>query len=331
MLDVLFLSSADVERIIDMKRVIELVEVAFKEKGLKRVQMPPKSYLYFTKYDGDLRTMPAYIESLDVASVKIVNSHPSNPIKYGLPTVMATLVLIEPSTGRPLSIMDGTIITRFRTGAAAAVATKHLYGFGKNARVGIIGAGTMASYIIEALIHVIRIDELKVYDKIFNKAKGLVETIRKKFDIEAKATETAYDAVRSSDVITTITPSRNPIVAANWIREGMHINAMGADAPGKQELDPEILKKAKIVVDDYEQAIHSGEVNVPISQGIIKPSDIYAELGEIVAGLKKGREKPEELTIFTSTGLAIQDTVTAWHVYQEAIRKDIGKKITMLT
>lgn len=331
MLEVLFLSSVDIENVIDMGKVIELVEIVFKEKGLKRVQMPPKSYLYFTKYGGDLRTMPAYIESLDIASVKIVNSHPSNPLKYGLPTVMAIIVLIEPSTRRPLSIMDGTTITRFRTGAAAAVATKYLYGFGKNACVGIIGAGAMAPYIIEALTHVLKIDVLKVHDMVFEKAKKLAETIKEKFNIETKAVETAREATQGSDVIVTVTPSRKPVVIASWVREGVHINAMGADAPGKQELDPQILKKAKIVVDDYEQAIHSGEVNVPITQGIIKPSDIYAELGEVVAGLKKGRERPEEITVFTSTGLAIQDAITAWYVYQQAMKRGIGKNIDILT
>jgi alanine dehydrogenase len=331
MLEVLFLSSADVEKVIDMKKVVDYVEIAFREKGLKKVQMPPKSYLYFTKYDGDLRTMPAYIESLDIASVKIVNSHPLNPLKYNLPTVMATIVLIEPSTGKPLSIMDGTIITRYRTGAAAAVATKHLYGFGKSARVGIVGAGAMAPYTIEALLHVISITELKVHDIIFDKAKKLVEIVKEKFNVSAKAVASVYEATQDADIIITITPSRSPIVLASYIKEGVHINAMGADAPGKQELDPEILKKAKIVVDDYEQAIHSGEVNVPISQGIIKPSDIYAELGEIVAGLKKGREGDREITVFTSTGLAIQDTVTAWYVYQEAEKRGIGKKLCILT
>ena len=251
MIDVLILSSSDIEKVIDMKRVIELVEFAFREKGLKRVQMPPKQYLFFTKYGGDLRTMPAYIESLDIASVKIVNVHPMNPTKHGLPTVMAVIVLVDPSTGKPLSIMDGTIITRYRTGAAAAVATKYLYG-GREGCVGLVGAGVMAQYIIEALTYVIKISLLKIYDIVGEKAKNLAQLASKRFGIEAKAVDSAKEAVLNADVIVTITPSRKPIVMNEWIKEGVHINAMGADAPGKQELDPEILKRAKIVVDDYE-------------------------------------------------------------------------------
>ena len=330
MIDILFLSSSDVEKVIDMGRVIELIEVVFREKGLKRVQMPPKQYLYFNKYDGDLRVMPAYIEFMDVAAVKIVNSHPTNPSKYGLPTVMAIIELVDPSTGRPLAIMDGTVITRYRTGAAVAIATKYLY-WGKQAIVGLIGAGTMAYYIIEALNHIIKINELKVYDIVLDKAKKLTEVVRERFSIDTKAVDSPQKAVDGVDIIVTVTPSRKPIVMVDWVREGIHINAIGADAPGKQELDPKILLKAKIVVDDYEQAIHAGEVNVPITQRILKPENIYGELGEIIARLKKGRERPEEITVFTSTGLAIQDAITAWYVYQEAMKKGIGIKLTLIT
>ncbi|MCC6057827.1 MAG: ornithine cyclodeaminase family protein, partial [Desulfurococcaceae archaeon] len=129
------------------------------------------------------------------------------------------------------------------------------------------------------------------------------------------------------DVLATLTPARAPVVKNEWVREGLHINAMGADAPGKQELDPEILKRAKIVVDDIEQASHSGEINVPLSQGLITLNDVYAELGEIVAGIKKGRESDQEITIFDSTGLAIQDVIVAHYVYTQAIEQGMGLKI----
>ncbi|MEM0026418.1 MAG: alanine dehydrogenase [Ignisphaera sp.] len=329
MVDILFLNANEIEKIIDMKRVIELVEVAFKEKGLKRVQMPPKTYLFFTKYDGDLRTMPAYLESLDIAAVKVVNSHPKNPQRYGLPTVMAVIILVDPSSGKPLSIMDGTVITRYRTGAAAAVATKYLWG-AKEAHVGLVGAGSVAAYSVEALRHVIKIRFIAIYDIDHEKATRLAQNIQNRYGIESRAVESPYEVVKEAEVIVTATPSRSPIIKNEWIGEDVHINAMGADAPGKEELDPLILKRAKIVVDDYDQAIHSGEINVPISSGLLKPSDIYAELGEIVAGLKKGRESDKEITVFTSTGLAVQDAITAWYIYNEAIRKGVGTSLKLL-
>jgi alanine dehydrogenase len=129
------------------------------------------------------------------------------------------------------------------------------------------------------------------------------------------------------DIVVTATPSREPIVKRDWISSGMHINSIGADAPGKEELDPEILKISKIVVDDIEQAAHGGEINVPLSKGIISLKNVYAELGEIVAGFKFGRESIEEITVFCSTGLAIQDAVTAKLVYDKALEKNVGQWI----
>jgi alanine dehydrogenase len=118
-------------------------------------------------------------------------------------------------------------------------------------------------------------------------------------------------------------------VKSEWIREGTHINAIGADAAGKQELESSLLKRVKVVVDDIVQASHSGEVNVPISSGVFSEADIYAELGEVIAGIKPGRENDEEITIFDSTGLAVQDLVTANMVYHKALEKGIGKKMTL--
>lgn len=328
MIEMKVLDYSDVRMILKMNNAIELVEKAFREKGLGRVQMPAKTYLFFDKYNGDLRTMPAYFQHLDIAGVKIVNSHPDNPAKHGLPTVMAVVVLVDPKTGRPLCLMDGTLITGVRTGAAVAVATKYL-ARKSSKTIGVVGAGSMAPYSIEGLHHVLRIDSIKIFDISRNRAERLAREVELNYGISASAVERCSDAVKDVDVLVTLTPSREPIIKDEWIFEGVHINAMGADAPGKEELDPVILKRAKIVVDDLEQAIHSGEVNVPISRGILHPNEIYGELGEVVAGIKPGRVSDSEITIFDSTGLAIQDVITAWHVYEEAERKGIGRKIVL--
>jgi alanine dehydrogenase len=139
--------------------------------------------------------------------------------------------------------------------------------------------------------------------------------------------ETIREAVERADIIVTTTPSRKPLVMNDMVSLGTHLNCIGADAPGKEELDPAILKRAKIVIDDWEQASHSGEINVPISQGVISRENVWAEIGEIVAGLKPGRERQDEITIFTSTGLAIQDAVTAKIAYDKAIKRGIGRFI----
>jgi len=325
-LKIRMLTIDDVKKILTMKDAIELVETAFREKGLKRVQMPPKPYLYFRKYDGDLRIMPSYFEELDEAGVKLVNVHPNNPEKYGLPTVLATILLFDPKTGAPISIMDGTWITAMRTAAATGVATKRLAR--KNAKVvGLIGAGYQASFQLEALHEVVKMESVKVYRRNREKAEKFAKEMSAKLGVNVEATDSVEDAVKGVDILVTVTPVREPIVKNEWITEGMHINAIGADAPGKEELEPEILKRAKIVIDDWEQASHSGEINVPLKNGLITKDDIYATIGEIVGGLKPGRVSDEEITTFDSTGLSLQDVITGWHVYKVAKEKEVGSEI----
>lgn len=327
---VLILTRSEVESLLSMKETIEAVEEAFREKGMDKVQMPPKSYVFFKEFNGDFRVMPAYLESIGAAGVKIVNAHPDNPKKYRLPTVMAIIVLIDPKTGVPLAVMDGTTITNMRTGAAGAVAVKYLAR--KDSRnVAMVGAGVQARTQLLAISEIIKIEEVRVNDVIRKKAEEYCEEMREKLDADFLVFDDTERAVRDADIVITTTPSRKPIVMSEWIAEGVHINAIGADAPGKQELDPAILTRAKVVVDDIEQASHSGEINVPISKGLFKRSQIYAELGEIVTGKKPGRESNEEITIFDSTGLAVQDIATDWLVYRKALERGIGREIDILS
>ena len=322
------LTDREIKPLLEMNEVLEVVEQAFREKGLGRVQMPPKTYLYFERYNGDLRVMPAYMESLDASAVKIVNVHPDNR-KFNLPTVMAVITLIDPKTGAPQAIMDGTEITAARTGAAAGVATKYLAREGAS-RLGIVGAGVQATKQLAFILHVTDLAEVKVYDIIEETKKKFVQKAKQQYqDIEIVAAESVEDAVRDADIISTVTPSRKPLILNEWIEDGTHINAIGADAPGKEELDPAILKRSKLVIDDWNQALHSGEINVPVSKGLINRDDIYGELGEIVAEKKKGRTARNEVTVFDSTGLAIQDTVVAKLVYKKATEKRVGMKIEL--
>lgn len=323
------LNMKEVEQTLSMTDALRLVEQAFVEKSLNRTQMPPKSYLFFQRFSGDLRVMPAYMEELNEAGVKLVNSHPNNPSKYGLPTVIATIVLFDPETGAPISIMDGTFLTAVRTGAASGIATKYLAR--KGARViGMIGAGYQAPFQLEALNEVMKIELVKIFSIIEKDTEALAVRAREKFGLDARSVATVEEAVRDSDVVVTTTPVRAPVVKNEWVTEGMHINAIGADAPGKEELEAKILTRSKIVIDDWEQAIHTGEINVPLSNGTITEENIYAEIGTIAAGTKPGRVSDDEITVFDSTGLAVQDIITAWYVYQLAEEKGIGREFEPL-
>jgi len=329
---VLLLTEKDVKPILLMSEVMEAVEKAFREKALGYVQMPPKIYLSYKKYNGDLRAMPSYLERLEISAVKVVNSHPDNPKKSRLPTVMATVILVNPETGAPLAVMSGTWITAMRTGAAGGIAAKYLAR--KDPKViGLVGAGTQARTQLIALLSLYgRIEEARVWSRSEATREKYVSEMKPLCgeQVEIFPVENVKDAVIDADVIVTTTPSRRPIVSDEWISEGTHITCIGADAPGKEELDPSILTHAKIYVDDWEQASHSGEINVPLTEGIITENDVIGEIGEVVAGLKPGRTSLDEITVFTSTGLAVQDAVTAKLAYDKALADNLGCWIDLL-
>jgi alanine dehydrogenase len=327
----LILSEKNVKKILSLAEVIDAVETAFKMKGLGHAQMPPKQYLFMKKYEGDLRTMPAYLEETDVVAVKVVNSHPQNRKRHGLPTVMAMILLIEPESGAPKALMGGTWITALRTGAAGAIAAKYLAN--PNPKIiGILGAGTQGRTQIMGLQLVFKtIEEVKVWDLNEKAAMKYAKEMQSMYNqIKIVSTKNIAKAVQGADIIVTATPSRKPLVFTEMVEEGMHINCIGADAPGKQELDPNILLKSKVVIDDWSQSSHGGEINVPLAKGIIKEKDIWGDICEIVANLKKGRTSADEITVFASTGLAIQDAAAANVAYQKALKEKIGEQIDIL-
>ncbi|MGD8544182.1 MAG: alanine dehydrogenase [Candidatus Bathyarchaeota archaeon] len=324
---ILLLTEKDVQQLLSIDEVMEVVESAFREKGLGHVQMPAKLYLFYRKHNGDLRTMPSYIEHPGISAVKIVNVHPENRNKYNLPTVMATIILVDPKNGAPLAIMGGAEITNLRTGAAGGVATKYLAG--KDPKVvGLVGAGAQARTQLMALLSLYgKLEEVRVWSRTEKTRDAYVVEMKPMCGDTTKmvSVESVKKAVEGADIVVTTTPSKTPLVLNEWVTSGMHFNCIGADAPGKEELEPTILTRAKLVVDDWEQASHSGEINVPLAKGIVTKQNVWGEIGEVVAGLKQGRTSSDEITVFASTGLAIQDAVTAELAYNKALAKGIGR------
>ena len=327
--ETILLNQSQVSELIAMKEIIENVETAYKVHAERRVQMPPKEYIFYKKFRGDLRIMPCFIRGLNESGVKNVNVHPDNPRKYGLPTVMAMIELVDPKTGFPVSVMDGTWITNMRTGAAAGVATKHL-ARDNSEIVGLVGAGVQAATGLEAINEVMDIKEVRVSCRTCETRDIFAQRVSEKYGIKATAVDTIKEAVQGADVLLTTTPSREPVVKSKWVSPGTHINAMGADAPGKQELDSHIMQKAKIFIDCWDQASHSGEINIPVHEGLVRQSDIMGKIGDVIIGAVPGRTSDEEITVFDSTGLAVQDIVTAWNVYEKALQKGVGQKMNFL-
>jgi alanine dehydrogenase len=291
----------DTERFLDLAEVNRAVEAAFAEHGKGLVQMPPKVYVTFP--EGDFRTMPAYLPSQSIAGVKIVNVHPNNP-GLGLPTVMALTIILDIATGQPVAILNATALTDIRIGAAGAVACKYLSSK-KEIVLGLVGTGRQALSQVKAIAHELHIAEILAWSR----SSGHVDMLSRDlpgFPIRSVSIEKAC----SADVVVTTTPSTTPLVRNEWISDGTHINAIGADAPGKEELDPALLNRGQVFVDDIAQAVHSGEINVPIKKGLFRQESIAGTLGELVIGKKK-RAGSDKVTIFDSTGLAIQDLAIA--------------------
>ena len=310
------LTQSEVHGLVDMAEAVPVIEEAFAAHGRGETQMPVKVYLDLPQYTGDFRAMPAYFDGS--AGVKWVNAHPKNPELHGLPSVLAMYILSDPVTALPLAVMDATLLTAVRTGAAAGVASKHLAR--SDARtVGFVGAGVQARTLLAALRVVF--DDLEVV------AADISEQAAEAFAAEADGQAGSVEEAAGCDIVCTATPSREPVVKREWVKAGTHINAMGADAHGKQELDTRILLDAKVVVDDWDQATSSGEVNVPLETGALVRDGIHGALGEIVAGTKPGRESDDEITVFDSTGLAVQDVALARLICERAKASGIGTEV----
>ena len=232
-------------------------------------------------------------------------------------------------TSMPLAIMDGSYITAVRTGAAGAVAANVLAR--KDAKkVGVIGAGTQGRMQVLALNELFPLEQVKVYNIHKVNSEKYAVAMRERIGIDVQAVDTAKSAVSDVDILVTAVQSKNAMVMEEWLEDGMHINAFGADGPGKQELDPKIMKRAKIVVDSLKQCRVIGEIQHALAQGLIQETDIHAEIGEILLGKKVGREIENEITLFDSTGLAVQDIAAAHVVYQLAQQRDMGQRVKLL-
>lgn len=282
--------------------LISRIEDAFVAYHEGNVEMPEKSYVDVEKYNGDFRSMPAYVDAEDWESsgLKWVNVHPENT---EVPTVMGTFINTDPRTGEPQAIIDGTEMTKRRTATVAAIATKHMTS--EDVRtLGILGAGEQSYEQLRAIRQVRDIRQVLVCDK----SDEAVEQFRQEFDHSYKVSRVAPSELSQADVVCTLTPSTNPIIDS---LDGVsHVNAMGADAPNKQELHPNILKNSRIFLDDWDQCVHSGEVSKPIEMDQISEEHINGTLGKVVSG-----DHQEDLrfsrTVFDSTGLAIQDIATS--------------------
>jgi alanine dehydrogenase len=327
----LILSRTDMMGLVTPAEYVACVEQAYRMHGEGRYYMDPKGHIVLDKYPGEWEAMPSYIEEPEAAACKWVSIRERNREKFDLPTVFSILIYTHPETGFPLAICDGSYHTVMRTGAAAAVSVKHMAR--KNSkRLAIVGAGHMASGTLATCNEVFQWQEVRVWSRTRTTLDSFVREEQPKYgNVAIRASTDLASVVEGADVVVTVTPARSPLVMNEWIAPGTHIAALGADKGGDQELDPEILQRARIFVDDIRQCRSDGEINVPLSRGLIKEQDIAGEIGEVITGKKKGRTSDTEITLFDSTGIALQDSATVPLEYERALAAGVGVEKKMIS
>jgi alanine dehydrogenase len=327
----LILSRTDMMGLVTPAEYVGCVEQAYRMHGDGRYYMDPKGHIVLAKYPGEWEAMPSYIEEPEAAACKWVSIRERNRAKFDLPTVFSILIYTHPETGFPLAICDGSYHTVMRTGAAAAVSAKWL-ARKDSKRLAIVGAGHMAEGTLATCNEVFRWEEVRVWSRSRETVGEFVAAQQPKYpQLRIRPLLDLEETVRGADVVVTVTPARAPIVRDEWIAPGTHIAALGADKGGDQELDPRILQRARIFVDDIRQCRTDGEINVPLSQGLIRESDIAGEIGEVITGKKRGRTSEAEITVFDSTGIALQDSATVPLEYERALAAGVGIEKKMIS
>lgn len=318
----LWIGDADVRSIIPLGKVIDAVEGAFKEHGRKSVQLPREVLLSSEDVGGAQEVMGAAVDPWGLMGIRILAAYPQNPM-MGLPAVTSTVILSEYDSGRPLAVIDGPSICVAAAAAASAVATKYL-ARSDSSVLGVIAPDGAAETLIRAIIQVRPIEEVRFW--------GAEDPIQRVDGCDVKRVSAPEDCIRGADVVIAALPLGDFVIHDEWIEEGVHLNVIGIEALRKEDIDPVLLERAKVVVEDISHSSHASEAAPPYPWSATQPRDparsvLYAELGEIVLGMRQGRERGDEITIFISTGTALPDIATANIVYMEAKNRGFGVKL----
>lgn len=348
---IMVLNQKAIEEVLDMKKVIDVVENVYVSKSTGSAVVWPMVFHEFEPGKADMDIKSGYLKENEIYGLKLVSWFGENG-KKGLPLLYGTTLVFDSNTGVPLGLLDAEYITGMRTGAAGAIGAKYL-ARKDSENLLMIGAGHQSIFQIAAtLITMDNIKTVRIYDAIdFDRAKALssslgkklaekflskyekgtelYDLIAKKFEIDFEAVSDIKEAVGKSDIIITATPSRKPMIMKEWVKKGTHFSCVGSDMEGKQEIDENIFYDARVYVDDIGQAVNVGEVEIPIKKGIIEKQDIIAEIGEVIAGHVSGRNNDEDITIYDTTGIALQDLITSKLAIDLAKKKGLGVEVDL--
>jgi alanine dehydrogenase len=325
---VLLLTESDVAALLPMEAAIGLMEEALAAFSTGRVRQPVRQALLVEPYGGYLGLMPAHLRAAegaaDALGAKAVTFYTANADR-GLPTHMAVILLWDPATGQMLAIMDGRLITEVRTAATSAAAAKAL-ARADAATLALLGSGVQARSHLEAFRRVRPLREVRVWSR----TRAHAEAFARESPLPARVCDTPEEAVRGADLIVTATSSPAPVLAGRWLAPGVHVTAVGAPRPDWRELDAEAVARSRVFVDSRAGALaESGDLLLALKDGAIDESHIAGEIGEVLAGRLVGRVGPEEITLFKSLGMAVEDVATAAYVYARARAQRVGREVDL--
>jgi alanine dehydrogenase len=322
----LLLSQKQVQDLIEIDELIPTLEQAHIQYSTDRAVMPLRLVVPLPQIHGRITSMPGFLNDDNALGMKVVTYFQENP-RRGLPAILATIMLFSAETGKMIAAMDGSYITAMRTACASAVATKALANR-ETPVLGILGAGVQARAHIRALSHVRKLTKIKIHTPSGISAASLKRDLESETGIAIQVAASAKDAVHHCDLVVTVTTAKAPILEQDWLKPGAHINAVGSHRPDLREIDGATLARAKIVVDSREAIMaECGDILLALEEKSIYANAIHAEIGEVLAGMKPGRESAGEITLYKSVGIAIQDVATANLVYRKALIQKVGTNV----
>jgi alanine dehydrogenase len=319
------ISKKDIEKLIDMKQVIILMEKAFADYSLGKIEVPLRTKIRVDKNNGDILFMPAYLSEENALGVKIVSVYPDNREK-SMQTIFSTLMLNDSKTGEPIALMDAEVITAFRTGAVTGAAAKYLSNIDSRV-VSLFGAGIQARAQIEAIYAVRNIEKVYVFSLNKDRLRNFCLEMSEKLKIVVVEGTNQKEALEQSDIIITATTSSTPVFNGEYVKMGTFISSVGSFTSTMQEIPDEIVVKASIIVDTYNSALkEAGDLVIPLEKGIISKDSIRGELGDVILN-KISRQSKDEVIFFKSVGLAFQDMCVAPKIYEKAVALGIGNDV----
>jgi len=324
----LILNHQEIERLLDLDRLVEALGPAMAELSAGRVSMPARVVAQVREHGGLLAAMPVFLNSAQVLETKLVSVFPQNAAR-GLPSHQAVILVFDPATGSPRAMLDGTAVTAVRTAAGSALATKLLARPEARTLV-IVGTGVQARNHAVAIPRVRPVREIRVVGRRRERAAALAEEIERSLGVAAKAFDLGREAFAGADIICATTHSEEPVVRGEWLEPGVHVNSVGLSAQGR-ELDGETVRRALVVVETRAAALApapsgSNDLLWAIRDGLIGEAHIHAEIGELISGARPGRSSAEQITLYKSVGVAVQDAVAVHLAIEAAAEQGVGRE-----